>query len=151
MDCFKLKFIKFYSFMVGIFTDAQLSWASFLCQIQSWNNSSGYNCTKPTNNHFWRLREVTSWVKTERERKEKLDWSHDLIEFTDLTIILKPWCGSLHKKTFQVSLFVCQVKYMKNKNKMVKKGTCFHLIHFYTNHKGGEKMLRYSCKYVEQT
>lgn len=106
MNCFKLKFIKFYSFMVGIFTDAQSSWAPFLCKIQSWDNSSGYNCTRTTNNHFWRWREVTSWLKTEKERKEKLDWGHNLIDFTDLTVILQPWCGSLHKKKHLKSLFL---------------------------------------------
>lgn len=118
---FKLKYIQFYSFVVGVFTGAQAPQTPFLCQIQSWNSNSGCNSTRTTTTHFRRWREVTSWLKTERERKENLDWAHDLIEFTDLTVILKPWCGSLHRKPFKVSLFVCQVKDLKNKNKMVKK------------------------------
>jgi len=44
--------------VVGVFTDAQATQAPFLCQIQSWNNSSGCNSTRTTNNHFWRWREV---------------------------------------------------------------------------------------------
>lgn len=100
---FKLKYTRFYCFVVGVFTSAQASQAPFLCQTQSWNNSGGCNSTRTTTNQFWRWREVIIWLITERERKEKLDWTHYLTEFTDLNVIFKPLFTENNLK----SLFLC--------------------------------------------
>lgn len=115
---FKLKYTQFYCLVVGVFKSAQTSQAPFLCQIQSWNNSGGCNSTRTTN-HFSRRREVIIWLKTERERKEKLDWAHYLIEFTDLNVIFKPLFTENHLKS---PFFSVSSERSEKKNKMVKRG-----------------------------